>query len=148
MVNGLKDNKNGFTLVEVMVGISLTLMLLFLMSSFIFNTIKCYKKMNKVKSEDEYLRQSIICIEKNLRNSKEINVSEKEIKIKNIKKEMKVVLNSSDDLVIKYYGVKKEEILARNIENLSFHEKNNLIYINVKNKNGGEIMCSIPINIL
>lgn len=148
MVNGLKDNKNGFTLVEIMAGMSLTLMLLFLMSSFIFNTIKCYKKVNEVKLEDEYLRQSIICIQKNLENLKEINVSEKQVEIKNLKNQMKVALNSSDDLVIKYNRVKKEEILARNIEDLSFYEKNNLLYINIKNKNGGEIMWSIPINIL
>lgn len=148
MVNGLKDNKNGFTLVEIMAGMSLTLMLLFLMSSFIFNTIKCYKKINEVKLEDEYLRQSIICIQKNLENLKEINISEKQVEIKNLKNHMKVALNSSDDLVIKYNRVKKEEILARNIEDLSFYEKNNLLYINIKNKNGGEIMWSIPINIL
>ncbi|SFA87971.1 hypothetical protein [Clostridium frigidicarnis] len=148
MVNGLKDNKNGFTLVEIIAGMSLTLMLLFLMSSFIFNTIKCYKKVNEVKLEDEYLRQSIICIQKNLENLKEINVSEKQVEIKNLKNQMKVALNSSDDLVIKYNRVKKEEILARNIEDLSFYEKNNLLYINIKNKNGGEIMWSIPINIL
>lgn len=148
MVNGLKDNKNGFTLVEIMAGMSLTLMLLFLMSSFIFNTIKCYKKVNEVKLEDEYLRQSIICIQKNLENLKEINISEKQVEIKNLKNQMKVALNSSDDLVIKYNRVKKEEILARNIEDLSFYEKNNLLYINIKNKNGGEIMWSIPINTL
>lgn len=146
MERGLKDNKKGFTLVEIMVSMTLTILILLIMSSFIFNTIKCYKVTTKIDLQYEYLKECVICINKILENSNEVIVEENKINVKTIDNEINIELNNSNQLIIDYCKFKRKEIITSGISDIKFYEKNNLIYLYVKNKRGGEVKCSIPLN--
>lgn len=150
----IKNNKKGFTLIEMIIYLAVSLLIILILSDIFIVSYKSFNKNIKKDSDINSIENGIIAI-KDMSMDSRVIFKEKNNNSLVLYQKFKdfycvqSIYKKNNQLIVEYserydngnYEIKAEETIIKNINNFYVYKKENLLYIKIIKEGKEYIIC-------